>query len=69
MYNSNTETLILGVEVFFLWVIVQEHCVLVSAILRWISKKYCANPRPLSTAVSGEYWLGWGGGASHCYSL
>ena len=28
MYNSNTELLglILGVEVFFLWVTVQEHC-------------------------------------------
>ena len=28
MYNSNTDSLglILGVEVFFLWVTVQEHC-------------------------------------------
>ena len=41
MYNSNTDSLglILDVEVFFLWVTVQEHCE-----LDWIDTKNLDSP-------------------------
>ena len=54
MYNSNTESnsLILGVEVFFVGVIVQEHCALVCEIYG-----HCESSQRFVASSIGQYYI------------
>ena len=82
MYNSNTDSLglILGVEFFFLWVTVQEHCVLYCANdvtpnivfceVDYINSLHIAAVVRTSacSTTSGGWWPPWSSTAAPCLS-